>query len=291
MSNRQVRSNLTPLALAVAGCVWGAAAAAQEAQIAQRATANEAEGQIQEVVVTAQRSASAESKTPVAMSVISGEALAGAGLDRPSDIGARLPGVAIDGAADGLRITIRGVSNADATEKGEPSAAFLLDGVYIARPHGQNGDFLDVERVEVLRGPQGTLYGRNTTAGVVNVISKAPSARFEGAAGAEMGNHGRRKANAMINVPVTDGIALRAAVSTACCATGRARRTRSARTAMPTPPACRRSSRSAQRPRCCCAWTARSSATTTTSSSPTRISTRASRPATQPHSAPPRPSA
>ena len=213
MSNRQVRSNLTPLALAVAGCVWGAAAAAQEAQIAQRATANEAEGQIQEVVVTAQRSASAESKTPVAMSVISGEALAGAGLDRPSDIGARLPGVAIDGAADGLRITIRGVSNADATEKGEPSAAFLLDGVYIARPHGQNGDFLDVERVEVLRGPQGTLYGRNTTAGVVNVISKAPSARFEGAAGAEMGNHGRRKANAMINVPVTDGIALRAAVS------------------------------------------------------------------------------
>ncbi|MFC5476999.1 TonB-dependent receptor [Massilia suwonensis] len=210
MSNRQVRSNLTPLALAVAGCVWGAAAAAQEAPVA---PSTGAEGQIQEVVVTAQRNASAESKTPVAMSVIGGEALAGAGLDRPSDIGARLPGVAIDGAADGLRITIRGVSNADATEKGEPSAAFMLDGVYIARPHGQNIDFLDVERIEVLRGPQGTLYGRNTTAGVVNVISKAPTARFEGAAGAEMGNHGSRRANAMINVPVTDGIALRAAVS------------------------------------------------------------------------------
>jgi iron complex outermembrane receptor protein len=205
MSNRQVRSNLTPLALAIAGIVCGAAAAAQEAP---------AEGRIQEVTVTAQRTSSLESKTPVAMSVVDGAALAAAGLDRPSDIGARLPGVAINGAADGLRITIRGVSNADATEKGEPSAAFMMDGIYIARPHGQNLDFLDVDRIEVLRGPQGTLYGRNTTAGVVNVISRAPTARFEGAAGVEMGNHGSRKADAVLNVPVSDAIALRAAVST-----------------------------------------------------------------------------
>jgi iron complex outermembrane receptor protein len=212
MSNRRVRSNLTPLALAIAGIVYGAAAAAQEAPAA--AVMNTAEGRIQEVIVTAQRTSSLESKTPVAMSVVDGAALAVAGLDRPSDIGARLPGVAINGAADGLRITIRGVSNADATEKGEPSAAFMMDGVYIARPHGQNLDFLDVDRIEVLRGPQGTLYGRNTTAGVVNVISRAPTARFEGAAGVEMGNHGSRKADAVLNVPVSDAIALRAAVST-----------------------------------------------------------------------------
>ena len=212
MSNRQVRSNLTPLALAIAGIVCGAAASAQEAPPTS-AAGNAAEGQIREVVVTAQRTRSAESKTPVAMSVLDGAALADAGLDRPSDIGARLPGVALSGAADGLRITIRGVSNADATEKGEPSAAFMLDGVYIARPHGQSVDFLDVDRVEVLRGPQGTLYGRNTTAGVVNVISNAPTARFEGAASGEIGNHGRRKVSAMLNVPVSDGIALRAAVS------------------------------------------------------------------------------
>jgi iron complex outermembrane receptor protein len=80
---------------------------------------------------------------------------------------------------DGLRITMRGVSNADTTEKGDPSAAFLLDGIYIARPQAQNLSFYDLERVEVLRGPQGTLYGRNTTAGVVSVISKAPINRFE----------------------------------------------------------------------------------------------------------------
>ncbi|KQQ91859.1 hypothetical protein ASF77_07980 [Massilia sp. Leaf139] len=192
------------MAVAVAGFAWSAAAPAQEADAA---------GQLQEVVVTAQRTSSAESKTPVSVAVVDGAALAAAGLERPSDIGARLPGIALGGAADGLRITIRGVSNADATDKGEGSSAFMLDGVYIARPHGQNLDFLDVERIEVLRGPQGTLYGRNTTAGVVNVISRAPTARFEGEAGAEMGKHGSRKLDAMLNVPVNEALALRAAVS------------------------------------------------------------------------------
>ncbi|HAV36713.1 MAG TPA: TonB-dependent receptor, partial [Massilia sp.] len=148
MSNRQVRSNLTLLAAAISGLAWGGA----QAQVAPAVD----DGQIQEVLVTAQRTAAPESKTPVALSVVSGAALAESGLSRPSDLGARLPGVHLDPAADGLRITIRGVSNADSTEKGDPSAAFMLDGVYIGRPHSQNLDFLDVDRVEVLRGPQGT---------------------------------------------------------------------------------------------------------------------------------------
>jgi iron complex outermembrane receptor protein len=139
--------------------------------------------------------------------------LAEAGLSRPSDLGARLPGVHLDPAADGLRITIRGVSNADATEKGDPSAAFMLDGVTIGRPHSQNLDFLDVDRVEVLRGPQGTLYGRNTTAGVVNVISHEPGDTREGALGVELGNHDSRKASGMLNLPVNDALALRAALA------------------------------------------------------------------------------
>lgn len=204
MSNRQVRSNLTLLAAAISGLAWGGA----QAQVAPAV-----DGQIQEVLVTAQRTIAPESKTPVAMSVVGGAELARSGLDRPSDLSARLPGVHLDGAADGLRVTIRGVSNADATEKGEPSAAFMLDGVYIARPHSQNLDFLDVDRVEVLRGPQGTLYGRNTTAGVVNVISNAPGDTLEGAVGVELGNHGSRKADGMLNLPVNDALALRAAVA------------------------------------------------------------------------------
>jgi iron complex outermembrane receptor protein len=173
----------------------------------------DSEAQIAEVVVTAQRTPALESRTPVAMSVLSGEQLKEAGIDRPSGLAARLPNVHLDGAADGLKITIRGVSNADTTEKGDPSAAYMLDGIYIARPQSQNLGFYDIDRIEVLRGPQGTLYGRNTTAGVVNVISNAPSRQLEGAFSAELGSYASRKSSAMLNVPVGEALALRAALA------------------------------------------------------------------------------
>ena len=171
------------------------------------------EGSISEVVVTAQRMAAPASKTPVAMSVISGEQLSNDGFNSPSDIAARLPGTYLENANDGLKITIRGVSNSDTTEKGDPSAAFMLDGVYIARPQIQNLAFYDLARIEVLRGPQGTLYGRNATAGVVHVISNAPTRRREAAAGIEIGNYSSRKANAMLNMPLGDTLALRIAAA------------------------------------------------------------------------------
>ncbi len=172
-----------------------------------------AQAQVHEIVVTAQRTPSLESKTPVAMTVISAEQLIDAGIAEPSDIAARLPNVRLDGAADGLKITIRGVSNADTTEKGDPSAAFMMDGIYIARPQAQNLGFYDLDRVEVLRGPQGTLYGRNATAGVVNLISHAPTQQKEGDVGVEVGDYGSRKVNAMLNLPLSPTLALRAAVN------------------------------------------------------------------------------
>ena len=169
--------------------------------------------QIPEVIVTAQRSESLASRTPVSMSVMSGEQLQAAAIDNPATLGARLPNVHLDGGYDGLRITMRGVSNNDTTSKGDPSAAFMLDGIYIGRPQNQNLSFFDLARIEVLRGPQGTLYGRNTTAGVVNVISNKPSSLFEGAFSAGMGNYGSRTLSAMLNVPASDMLALRAALA------------------------------------------------------------------------------
>ena len=211
MSIRRGRLTPTLLAVSISGIVWTAA----NAQVLPPRHAGHpgSDGEIPEVVVTAQRTASNESSTPVAMSVMSGERLLEAGIGRSSDLSARLPNVHLDGAADGLKITIRGVSNADTTEKGDPSAAFMLDGIYIARPQNQNLSFYDLARVEVLRGPQGTLYGRNATAGVVNVISNAPVQKLEGAASVGAGNHGSRKANAMLNVPVSGVLAVRAAVA------------------------------------------------------------------------------
>ncbi|WP_229205114.1 TonB-dependent receptor [Duganella sp. Leaf61] len=180
----------------------GAPAAAQE----------QAGAALPEVVVTAQRTPALESKTPVSMTVLGERQLVERGLDNPGDIGAAIPNVEFNNATDGLRITMRGVSSADTTGKGDPSAAFMLDGVYIARPQIQNLSFYDLERVEVLRGPQGTLYGRNTTAGAVNVISKTPVDTFAFDAHAGIGNYRSREAGAMLNVPVNDTLALRAAV-------------------------------------------------------------------------------
>ncbi len=203
MSKNEFRLNPSLLAAAVAGIVSGNTVA-QEAQSGMAPT---------EVVVTATRLPTLASRTPVAMSVVSGPQLEIDGSDSPAQLGKRLPNLHLDQAAEGLRITIRGVTNSDSTDKGDPSAAFLLDGVYIPRGPAQTFAFLDVDRIEVLRGPQGTLYGRNTTAGVINVISHAPTARLEGSAGVEAGTFGSRKFNATVNVPVSPALALRAAVA------------------------------------------------------------------------------
>ena len=207
MKAKQVRPARKLLVAAVSGIVCSIAHAQQVPPNQNDDSA------VPEVVVTAQRTAALASRTPVAVSVVSGEQLRDLGAISPADIGPRLPNVHIDQAFSGLRVTIRGISNNDTTDKGDPSAAFMLDGVYIARPAGQSANLLDVDRIEVLRGPQGTLYGRNTTAGLVNVISNAPTDRLEGALGLEAGTYGRRKVDGVINVPVNDALSLRAAVS------------------------------------------------------------------------------
>jgi len=210
MKARQVRPAQKLLVAAVSGIVCGIAWA-QPAQPTQAVEA--ADGGVPEVVVTAQRTQTLASRTPVAMSVLDGEQLRAIGADSAASVGSRLPNLHLDQAFSGLRVTIRGISNSDTTDKGDPSAAFMLDGVYIARPAGQSINFLDVDRIEVLRGPQGTLYGRNTTAGLVNVISNAPTDQFEGSVGAEIGTYSKRKLDGVINLPVNDMLSLRAAVS------------------------------------------------------------------------------
>ncbi len=164
---------------------------------------------LEEVIVTALHQESPLLKTPVAVTAISGDALRSAGVTDPLRLGNEVPNLSIDRNNGGLQITIRGVTSSDATEKGDPSAAFLLDGVYIARPQVQEVSFFDIARVEVLRGPQGTLYGRNTTAGLLNVITNSPVHDFESAVNAGFGDFGTQQVDAMVNVPLNDVWALR----------------------------------------------------------------------------------
>ena len=166
-----------------------------------------------EIVVTAQHVKSLLSKTPISMSAVSGEALRTAGVNGPGALNDVAPSISID-HTDGLQITIRGVTSTDQTEKGDPSAAFMLDGVYIARTQAADVSFYDVDRVEVLRGPQGTLYGRNTTAGVVNVITNKPKIGVtEEAINAGVGNYGAYNADGVVNLPISSIAALRVAGS------------------------------------------------------------------------------
>ncbi|NBC36957.1 TonB-dependent receptor [Novosphingobium sp. FSY-8] len=166
-----------------------------------------------DIVVTATRQSTMLSKTPIAMTAISAEGLRNSGVQDARSLAAVVPNLAITENGDAVRISIRGVTSTDGTEKGDPSAAFLMDGIYIARPADQQGSFFDVERVEVLRGPQGTLYGRNTTAGLVNIITARPKDKFEGSFDAKYGNYDAVNLTGMLNYGFGNGLGLRFAAN------------------------------------------------------------------------------
>jgi iron complex outermembrane recepter protein len=167
---------------------------------------------LEDIVITANRTESFASKTPVTVTAITGKQLAAAGITSTIGIADQVPNLQLNRSNGGLQITIRGVSSNDTTEKGDPSTAFLLDGVYIARPQAQEAGLFDLARVEVLRGPQGTLYGRNTTAGVINVISNKPTDTFQAAANVTIGNFGTKQGDVMVNVPLAKTLFFRASV-------------------------------------------------------------------------------
>jgi iron complex outermembrane receptor protein len=126
-----------------------------------------------------------------------------------------LPNVEISKESGMLQVAIRGVTSLDMTEKGDPSAAFHIDGAYVPRYEAQTAAFFDLDRIEVLRGPQGTLYGRNATAGAINLITNKPTDKLEGSIGIDIGNYNTRRLDGVINVPINAMWALRAALSTA----------------------------------------------------------------------------
>lgn len=166
---------------------------------------------LEEVVVTANKVATLPSKTPLALSVVTGDDLKENGIADVLSLEQIAPGLEIAVDSGRILIAIRGIVSTAADERGNPSASFNVDGLYIARFEAQGGAFMDLDRIEVLRGPQGTLYGRNSTAGAVNVITRKPGKAFEARIDAEIGNYGSRKLEGMINQPLNDRWSLRAA--------------------------------------------------------------------------------
>lgn len=197
-------------AAAAAAALLAASAGGVSAQTAAPAADK---GKIQEVMVTAQRIAQPASKTPLSLSVVSGDELKAAGAVNASSLTELVPNIQISNNGGATVISIRGVSSADISEKGDPSASFNIDGVNLARPQSAGLAFYDLERVEVLRGPQGTLYGRNATAGAINLITNKPVAKFEGNAAIEIGNYDSVKLDAMLNTKINDVLSVRGAIA------------------------------------------------------------------------------
>jgi len=177
----------------------GAVAALAQSSISAEASSP---GVLEEIIVTAQRREETLQKSSLSMQVLSDDELWQAGVARASDLNRLVPGIQIAGGGNAAQIYIRGVGDFAASPLSNPAVAVNVDGIYISRPQGVNSSFYDLARLEVLRGPQGTLYGRNASGGALNLVTNRPSLdSMNGYASVGLGNYSLVEAQGAINVP------------------------------------------------------------------------------------------
>lgn len=168
------------------------------------------EEKIERIIVTVERRSQDLQDLAGTAIAFSGEDLKSLGIQDITDIAESTPGLEIGNNGGNIEVWIRGIGSSNNTELGDPAAATHLDGVYIPRPSGIGSVFFDISRVEVNVGPQGTLRGRNATAGSVNIIPWRPSiGGWNGSAEVEFGNFNQRVFSGALNIPVNDKIAFR----------------------------------------------------------------------------------
>jgi iron complex outermembrane receptor protein len=168
---------------------------------------------LEEIVVTAQRIAESSQRAAIAIDVLKPEELTRQFVTRAEDLSRASPALSASGGAGGTTaFFVRGVGNATVNGYSDPAIAFNYDGVYIGRPSSTSGVFYDLQRVEVLKGPQGTLYGRNATGGAINVIPNRPRLGEDtGEATVSYGNFDWLTAQAAVNAAIGDSVAVRVA--------------------------------------------------------------------------------
>jgi iron complex outermembrane receptor protein len=200
----------SPLALAVLVATSGVSGLMAGAVQAQQTPQKSFE--LEEVVVTARRTEESMQDVPVAVSSFSTQDMAAFNITQTEDIAAFTPGMFTEPPAannlSGVKTTIRGQVQSDTLSTLDPSVGWYVDDVYLARVTGTAGSLFDLDRVEVLKGPQGTLYGRNTTGGAVKVITtKAdPSADLNGYVTGSTGDFGLAKAGGAVNLPILNDV-------------------------------------------------------------------------------------
>ena len=197
------------------GVSLGALAAALLAPAA--ASAQARVNEIEELIVTAQRVEENLQEVPVAVTAFGAEALERSNVETLADIAVRTPGFSM-GQVDPIQqnFAIRGIGSAQGISQnagGDPSVVVFVDGVYAGRGGTPDLDALDLERIEVLRGPQGTLFGKNTVGGLIQFVTRKPTADTQLRIQGQLGNYDRRALNVRGNVPLADNVFLAAGVS------------------------------------------------------------------------------
>jgi iron complex outermembrane receptor protein len=198
------------------GCAIGAvvslALGASTSAIAQeQAEAAEQDG-IQEIVVTAQKRAQNVQNVPIAISAFGGQDLAERAVGNVSQLASLSPNVNLDSGVSFsastavLAASIRGIGASDFAFNIDPAVGVYLDGVYLARSVGANQDLLDVERIEILKGPQGTLFGRNTIGGAVSIVTRDPAKEFGVRGDLTVGRFNLFQARASVDIPLADNL-------------------------------------------------------------------------------------
>ncbi len=197
------KRNLAIIMCAVPGAIGlGSAAVAQE----------ESASAFEEVIVTAQRREQSIYDVPVAISAFTPETIERQGIQDLTDIGKFVPNLNVTGFSAGHTSSanpfIRGIGLQDHLITTEPGVGVYVDGIYLGRQVGQNWSLANIERVEVLRGPQGTLYGRNSIGGAINIITKKPGDETGGRVSLLAGSRERLNGDVYANMRLTDEFAM-----------------------------------------------------------------------------------
>lgn len=214
------KNGVAAIALLAGAMLAGPSVMAAHAQDApgdedQAAPAATEDRRIDTIVVTAQRRSETLQNVPVTVTAFGAELIEEARIQEIDDVVTRTPAVSFDAfPASQPRLYIRGIGSSDRGAAGDPSAAVFVDEIYLGRPAAIAFDAFDVERIEVLKGPQGTLYGRNVVGGAINVITRRPELdAFDAGASVTVGNYGRLDGAGYLNLPFAGDHALRVSLS------------------------------------------------------------------------------
>lgn len=199
---------------------WAVALPAALTMSAGAVTAQESGYQgLEEVIVTARKREESVQNTPVSMVAVDAKGLKDRSIDTFGRLGEIAPNIEINGGipnggGSATQIFIRGIGQDDYSFPNEPGVGLYIDDVYVSRSAAADFGFMDVERIEILRGPQGTLYGRNTIGGAVKVVTKKPTGSNSGELGVTVGRYNRADIYANYDFALSPDVAMKAAVAT-----------------------------------------------------------------------------